>query len=202
LFANVIISFFIYYRNGKLFSIRHSLDISGVAFMAIHSYYYHKNCAKYLDTNESIQYMDSNIIEHFITDKGGIHFRSFCCVLTALNRLIDAIPSIVSYLANSLCFLLLLLFIQRERTKSDQEKISTNQFLFTTNILTCIPILLDAAIVASTTNEIHLRFNVVTITSIIGILLQVEPFYHWNHVIIHLCLLLQSAALSLCIVHQ
>jgi hypothetical protein len=186
-----------------MYSIRYSLDIVGTTFMAIHSFIYHKNCAIYLRTNKEIDYMNTTIIESFVFDKGGIHLRSLFCVFTSLyNKLEPTNQVITTYLANTLSFLFLNIFVKNQIEKEPNQRISTKHFLFITNLLTSFPILLDAAIVATNTSHINLRINVIVITGIIGIILQVEPFYELNHIAIHFTLLLQSAALSLCILYQ
>jgi len=201
LFVNVAISCYIYYE--KMYSIPYSLDIAGTTYMAVNSFIYHNKCAIHIRTNKELDYMNPTIIESFVFDKGGIHLRSFFCVLTSLyNKWEPLHQGIVTYLANTLSFLFLNCFVKNQIEKEVNQRMSTKNFLLVTNLLTSIPILLDAMIVITNTNHINLRINVLIVTGILGILLQVEPFYELNHIAIHLALLVQSAALSLCILYQ
>ena len=181
-----------HYRNKIQTDISVYADILAVTYLATNSYLYHKHCAEEQERG-IIDYEDEKTIFHFLSDKSAIHMRSFICVLTCLFHTTNQVNWILgSYITNSLFWLIQILYVKERDYKR-------NEFLLITNIFTCIPILLDTFILSYfAKNNIH-SIQLFIVSAIIGMVLKIEPLYHYNHVLIHGFLLLQTSILCQCI---
>lgn len=175
-------------------------DMTGVVNMSIQSYLFHNSKYVYLQDNSIVEYTHKNIHPFYIKDVCSIHLRSFFALVTNFHLSSYSIPAItlsgiihICGIGHFIKYMFSLYYTNTPFYNNKSEESKTH--LFTTNLLTSLPVIVDTLIFIINTNNIEAKVELYIVTVCLGLILTVEPFYELNHVLFHLFLLLQTVAI-------
>ena len=179
---------------------RYLYDIFGLVLLSIGSYNYHKYAYTLINKEKEIVYTADETIQPFLQDVGSIHLRSFLAILTNYNFCnivyISAGLHISFYLMN-ICHIYYLQRVHRI-TKNN-----SNYNLFILFQYSCLIIPCEFDIILICLNSIDSVYSIHGIyTSIFMFLLFIiNPLYDLSHVVLHICLILNTYICSNCNVY-
>jgi hypothetical protein len=179
------------------------LDTFGVTMLSVTSYKYHNLLSK--QTSEEKNVLDDDLIWYYIDDVLLINIRCFLCVLTNTNLykvLTTMTPNMyinitlvyASILFHSATIYNFVKFIFTLKNNNINLSIYKNPLekTFFLHIIKALPILVDSMIIIYNTKNLYIQNNGILITVLFFIIMNVEPFYHMNHLAFHVLLFFQT----------
>ena len=190
------LKYFVYMNN------YHFFDLFGIFLLSFVSGNYHYSKYRYLKHNSVIIVTSNELLEPFIYDKYAIQLRSFLA-LTTISLIRETsrkfIYLSVCYhaisLANFNMNIIKTLFTNKQIVYDESE--DSKKIIKKLDTISTIPCLIDTLmIICYHTNKYELKAELIIISSVIGLILSIKPFYNLNHVLLHLFLILQTNCIS------
>lgn len=176
------------------------LDIMGIVFLSITSYYYHhSNYKGLINEGESFNCLNKSRVWYYVTDNFGITLRSFMCILT--KSLIEQSPMFT--------FLTSVLFIQNVISFSHilyyllNESLHNSHYLYNSissehseiiNFLIGSTIVFDTITISINSSRELMIYNCLIVYILVAVMI-IKPFYKFNHLAIHALLLCETYSL-------
>lgn len=180
-------------------------DIGGILYLSYTSYIYHRHLMKQLIKNNSN--MSFNSIETakdvwlYLHDIIAINIRSVLCIITNTITILSCnkdnsisntlcILSILNHIITTFYYIKYILRLDSFAYINNEKQISN-----TINYLIGIPIFVDSMIIFYNETDFYNRINILVITLLIYLIVSIKPFYHMNHLALHIVLIFEAMIL-------